>query len=280
MARSIAGSAPSRTNRRFLIIAVLLAGLSAALMYATISRSPETTSSEPSAGTTQVVVARVAIKQRTTLTSEMLTVKGVPTSNVILGAYSSIEDSIGKVTKYPIEANEQVVAASVVDTSKPVADAALSLVVPAGKRAVAIEASQVGNAGGLILPGDYVDLVWICCEGRAVLVKTVLQNVQVAAVAQTIVDSGPSTDGTEPVAAGAEDALPEANTMTLLLTPDEVHQVFMAEQTGKIRADLRGVGDIDRVSEDFTLVTQLLPIEVVNQLPEELRPDGYKPAGR
>lgn len=280
MARSIAGSAPSRTNRRFLIIAILLAGLSAALVYAKISAGDDAGSASTTAGTTQVVVAKEPIKQRETITEAKLQLIPVPNSNIIPGYFESFEDVVGKVAKFPIEKNGQVVASTIVDTSNPTSDAALSLLVPTGKRAMSIKASQVANAGGLVLPGDYVDIVWICCQGRAALAKTVVQNVQVAAVAQSIVDSGPSTGGSEPVAAGDAEPLPEASTITLLLTQDEAHLLFLAESTGELRAELRGVGDIDRASEDFTLVIELLPIEIVNQLPEDLRPDGYKPAGR
>ncbi|HEY8173233.1 MAG TPA: Flp pilus assembly protein CpaB [Dehalococcoidia bacterium] len=280
MARSIAGSAPNRTNRRFLIIAILLAGLSAALVYAKISAGDDAKSTEIAAGTTQVVVAKEPIKQRETITEAKLLIKPVPTNNVIGGHFEKLEDVIGKVSKYPIEANEQVVASGIVDTENPVSDAALSLLIPTGKRAMSIKASQVSNAGGLILPGDYVDVVWMCCQGRAALAKTVVQNVQVAAVAQALVDSGPSQDGTDPVAAKDGEPDPEASTITLLLTQEEAHLLFLAESNGDLRAELRGPGDIDRASDDFTLITKLLPLEIANQLPEELRPDGYKPAGR
>jgi Flp pilus assembly protein CpaB len=144
---------------------------------------------------------------------------------------------------------------------------------------MSINATKVSNAGGLILPGDFIDIIWICCDDKAILAKTVVQNVQVLAIAQTIIDAGPSQEGSEPVAAGEAEPDPEAVTTTLLLTPDEEHLLFMAELTGELRIGLRGVGDIDRASEDFTTVLELLPLEIVNQLPEELRPDGYKPGG-
>jgi pilus assembly protein CpaB len=279
MARTIAGSAPGRTNRRFLIIAILLAGLSAALVYAKISAGSDSTGGEISAGSSQVVVAKQAIKQRTTLTAEMLTLKPVSSNNVIAGAFTSLDAAVGMVTKYPIEANQQVAATAVVDTTRPTGDAALAAVVPTGKRAMSINATKVSNAGGLILPGDFIDIIWICCDDKAILAKTVVQNVQVLAIAQTIIDAGPSQEGSEPVAAGEAEPDPEAVTTTLLLTPDEEHLLFMAELTGELRIGLRGVGDIDRASEDFTTVLELLPLEIVNQLPEELRPDGYKPGG-
>lgn len=294
MAQRVAGSAQGRMNRRFLLVAVLLAGLSAALVYAKISSTSDgTTSQNVSVGDSQVVVAKVPIKQRTTITPAMLEVKAVPLNTLAGGAFTNVQEAVGKVTKFPIEVNQQVVASSVVDTSRPIADAALSYVVPTGRRAMSISASQVANAGGLILPGDWVDIVWGCCSDRAVVTKTLLRNVQVAAVAQSIVSSGPVTNvtanptpgapvasggSTNPVAADTTAAAPDASTVTLLLTPEEVQILFLAESNGKLRLDLRGPGDQDTPDTGVTIVTQpqLLPVDALRDLPDALKPDGYK----
>lgn len=287
MARTVAGAAPARTNRKFLIVALLFGAVTAALFYAVTARGgSSTTTSKAAAGDTQVVVAKAPIKQRTTITAAMLELKSISTSAVIGGAYTSLNDAAGKVTKYPIEANQQVVASAVVDVSKPAADAALSLVVPAGKRAMSVQASQVFAAGGLILPGDYIDLVWVCCT-EPVATKTLLRNVQVAAIAQSIVSSGPVTSapkggnqsspsGEGPVAADAGKPVPDAVTMTLLLTPQEAQLVFLAEWAGKFRADLRGPGDQDTPDSGVTLFTQLISPDDLKDLPDQLKPTFLK----
>ncbi len=295
MAQRAAGTAPGRMNRRFLLVAILLAGLSAALVYAKISAGDTSTgSSKASAGDQQVVVAKIPIKQRTTITTAMLELKSVPLNTVAVGAFTSIPATLGKVTKYPVEANQQVVDSAVVDTSHPAADAALSYVVPTGKRAMSVSASQVANAGGLILPGDWVDIIWGCCAGQTVVSKTLLRNIQVAAVAQSIVPSGPVTDvnptavagqpaaaqqpSGHPVAAGPQVAVPDASTVTLLLTPEETQILFLAEANGKLRFDLRGVGDQDTPETGNTLIIQpqLMPVDALSALPDELKPNGYK----
>ena len=279
MARTVAGSTPGRTNRKFLIVALLFGALTAALFYALTARDSGEPASAVSAGDVQVVVARVPIKQRTTITADMLQVKSIPLNAKIDGAYASISDAAGKVTKFPIAVNQQVVTASVVDVAKPVTNAALSYVIPTGRRAMSIQASQLSNAGGLILPGDYIDLVWICCTDRSVATKTLLRNVQVAAIAQTLVNSGPvgaaagSSDAPAPADAGAP--LPDAVTMTLLLSPTEAQQLFLAEQSGKLRAVLRNVGDQDLADTPVTLITEIVPVEALKALPPGLRPEGY-----
>lgn len=281
MARTIASGAGGRTNRRFLLIAVLLAGLSAALVYATISAQSSDGGSGGGGGSTTVVVAKAPIAASSVIDASMLTTSKVDGDDVVLGAFISPEDAVGKITKYPIEANQQIIASAVIDKAAPGAESALAIVVPTGKRAMSIEASQVGNAGGLILPGDYVDLVWTCCD-RAVVSKTIARNIQVAAVAQAIgVGAAGATPGENPVKAGDPEPNPEAVTITLLVTPVEAQQIFLAESTGQIRADLRSVGDADTADSGVTLITDpaLLPIEAVAGLPDELKPDGYKPAG-
>jgi Flp pilus assembly protein CpaB len=222
----------------------------------------------------------VPISERTLITDDMLDV--VNTDRVTVGAFTTREAVVGKVTKFPIEVNQQVITTAVVDTTGSVSDAQLALVVPTGKRAMSLSASQVGTSGGLILPGDWVDLVWVCCKDTGVVSKTIAKNIQVAAVAQTIVSSGPVADATPggessaPVAADAPAPIPDAVTITLLLTPLEAQQLFLAEGNGTLRFDLRGTSDTETPDAGVTLITDLLPESDVARLLEGLKPDGYK----
>jgi pilus assembly protein CpaB len=287
MARSVAGAAPGRTNRRFLIIAVLFAALSGALVYAWMaSQSGDEESGGGGAGSQQAVVAKTEIRQRTEITADMLEVKSIPANLIVEGHFTSIDDVVGQVTKLPIRANEQVTAASVVNTERPSADV-LAQVVPSGKRAFSINATQVKTAGGLILPGDYVDIVWVCCEKGLVVgskpdgtvikqdgiffSRTIVQNVPVAAVAQQIISSGPVADGEEgaPVAAEDGDKDPEAITITLLINHEQARVLLMGESTGELRASLRGIGDeaIVPSPDDYDYLSpDLIPEEVIRAL--------------
>lgn len=289
MARTVA--APGRTNRRFLLIAILFAALSGSLMYAWMaSQGGDDSGGSAGAGSQQVVVARQAIQERTAITAEMLEVKSVSTNAVVDGAFTDIDSVVGKVTKLPIAANAQVVQTAVIDTSRPTAEQ-LAQVVPTGKRAFSIDISEITAAGGLILPGDYVDIIWVCCtggsDGAVALTRTLLQNVQVAAISQNLVVAGP-VSGTagegeqpaaeNPVAAAPGEAKPEAVSMTLLVTPEQSHLLAMAQPTGELHAALRGVGDttVAAPEDDWTLAIELLPVEILAQLPEGLWPDGYR----
>jgi Flp pilus assembly protein CpaB len=105
----------------------------------------------------------------------------------------------------------------------------------------------------------------------------------VAAVAQTIISSGPVSDATpgagsstDPVAADAQSPVPDAATVTLILSPLEAQQLFLAGGAGDLRLVLRGVGDTDTPDAGTTLLTDLLPESDIARLLEGLKPDGYK----
>jgi pilus assembly protein CpaB len=275
MARTVAGAAPSRTNRRFLIIAVLLAVVSAVLVYAQIASDEGGSGGAASSDTRQVVVAKAEIPANAIVTSDMLEIRNVAANGIALDALSDPSTAVGKVTKYPVAANAQIVASAIIDTERPAG--ALSEVIPLNRRAMSIQASQVGNAGGLILPGDYVDIVWSCCGGGQVITKTLVRNVQVVAVAQTLVPAAPANGSEEAPVPGVDTPpVPDASTATLLVSPLEAQTLTLAEGQGSFRLALRGDGD-DSVPEVGTsILTDILPVEEINRLPEALRPEGYR----
>jgi pilus assembly protein CpaB len=155
---------------------------------------------------------------------------------------------------------------------------ALAFVIPQGMRAISIKADQVLSAGGLVLPGDYVDILGVFNvedqkgeEREAYLVRTILQNVEVLAVAQTIADVPPAeedgADGGENAASTQEQRArgseaepnPEATTRTLLVQPEQAEWLFLAEANGTLRAIVRGFGDSDALDVRPIIETELLP---------------------
>jgi pilus assembly protein CpaB len=277
MARVATGSAGSRTNRKFLIVAILFGALTAVLFYAVTSRGGNSSSSTASGGDVQVVVAKAIIPQRTTITASMLEVKNVPLSATAAGYFGETAALVGKVTRFPVTANQQLTADDVLDPA-PGASAGLSGVVPVGQRAISIEASQVISAGGLIVPGDFVDLVWSWPKTDPLTSKTVLRNVQVAAVDQAIVNAAlaPVGSATPVASTSAGETKANAVTLTLLLNEQDAQKIFLAEQTGTIRAAIRNKGDQDLGDTGVADIGQLVPLDIARSLPPELRPN-FKP---
>ncbi len=127
--------------------------------------------------------------------------------------------------------------------------------------------------------------MWICCQDKTVVAKTLLRNIQVAAIDQGIISSGPvdvkgsatpSAGGNAPIAADQAAPLASAVTTTLLLTPTESQQLFLAETTGKLRVVLRNVGDQDMADTPPSSFMDIAPADLLKALPDALKPEGFK----
>jgi pilus assembly protein CpaB len=265
---------PSRGNRRFILLAIVLGLMGAGLVYVATSRNSTSTSSSTSTvQNVPVVVAKTDIPARTTITQEMLDVKLLPQEAISPLAFTNVQTAVGQVTRYPLTEGEQVLSSKVVNTNAGVGRS-LSFVLPEGKRGFAINASEVENAGGLVLPGDYVDIYLM--QDRTVgdntdsaySVQVLMQNVEVLAVATTVVDvvevpvEATPTDGTSAASATSSDSTdgntqrvrnseaqpnPGASTVTLALTPEEAEKIYLAEANGRIRLAVRPFGENDVV---------------------------------
>ena len=217
MNRNIA-AASNPGNRRLILAAVALGLLGAMLVYmASSSKGGSSSSSAPAGEGVPIVVAKADIPARTKITAPMVEVRLVPLDAASALGFKDASQVVGQVTRFPIAVNEQVLTNKIVSLAgTSAAGRSLSYVVPQGKRAIAISSSDVMNAGGLLIPGDYVDVVVVYdveFAGRAggdrvtaasFVAQTVLQNVQVLAVSQSIVDLVPEGDAQRQRAAGSQ----------------------------------------------------------------------------
>jgi pilus assembly protein CpaB len=282
MSRNAAALNPGRGNRRFILLAIVLGLMGAGLVYVATSRNSTSDQSSSSSGPadTAVLVAKADIAARTTITPDMVEVRLVDSDARSVLAYSAPEDVIGLVTRFPIAANEQILSSKVVDLSggTGATSRTLSYIVPEGKRAFAINASEIQDVGGLLLPGDYVDVVVLYdveftnLDGKldtkdSFLAHTLLQNVEVLSVSQVVADIVP---GSEPSESGQRvrnsDARPnpEAATVTLALTPEDAQLMYLAEANGTIRLAMRAFGDAEERPIDYTTELELIPENLPN----------------
>jgi pilus assembly protein CpaB len=233
-----------------------------------------------------VVVAATDIPARTALTADMVVLRQVPVDNRIAGAYTDLGQVVNStVTRFPIAANEQVLPSKVVSLTGAGAQVSdsLSFVIPQGLRGISITVSEVISAGGLVLPGDYIDIIGVFDVefGRgsdaekedAYFAKIILQNVEVLAVAQSIVNTAPNIASSEEEAAAADGAAtsgqrdrvteaepnPGAATVTLAVTQTQAQLLFLAEANGTLRLSVRPFGDDETPAVPFTVETELIP---------------------
>jgi pilus assembly protein CpaB len=111
----------------------------------------------------------------------------------------------------------------------------MSAILPAGMRAVSTEISAESGAGGFILPNDRVDvLLTLRAQGQngadAVTTETVLRNVRVLAIDQTVEEK----NGQKVVV---------GKTATLELGPQQAETLAMSRQRGSISLALRSLAD-------------------------------------
>ena len=281
MARPIASSG-ARTNRKFILFALALGALGAVLVYAAFSR-PQSSTGGGAGANTPVVVAKTDIPARTKITESMIEVRLVGADGRSALAFTDTAGVVGQVTRFPIAASEQVLSSKVValTTTSAAGGRSLTFVVPQGKRGIAIKVTGVTSAGSLILPGDYVDVLVVYDiefqsdpkdptsreKADSYLVLTLLQNVEVLAVQQTVVDIVPEstpTAGGQRVRNSEAKADPEAITVTLALSPEDAQKIYLAESNGRIRLALRPFGDADQPSLDHMIETDLFPKNLPN----------------
>lgn len=260
MSRPAAAMNPGQTNRRFILLAIVLGLLGAILVYVAFSR--EKTSPTGGVSDTPVVVAKQDIPARTKITESMVEIRLVAADNRSTLTYSDVAAVAGLITRFPIAANEQVLSNKVIPLTSTGASTqrSLSFVVPPGMRGIAVTVKEVTTAGGLLLPGDYVDILVVYdidfqdkpgdpasrTKVDSYLIQTLFQGVEVLAVSQITVDLVPETTPTANGQRGRNtEAKPdkEAITVTLSLSPEDAQKLYLAESNGRLRFTVRRFGD-------------------------------------
>jgi pilus assembly protein CpaB len=258
MAR-IQGLTISRGNRGLLILALITGLVAAIVVFVALNQGGGgSDNAKPGSAvttTSAVVVAKSDIAAGTEITAGMVEVIEAPDSLLVRDAFTSTQLVVGETARYPIAAGEQVTRARVGPNTE---GDGLAFVVPAGMRAIAVKVDEITGVGGLILPGDRADVIAVISDQAGVndRVVTVLQDVEVLAVAQSAQEPVPAAD--EEAAAQAEtdgasttsgqlpedaEPQPSARTVTLALTPEQVQLLTLVQEKGSVYLSLRRFGD-------------------------------------
>ena len=213
-----------------------------------------------------VVVAKLRIPPRTIMTVEMVDIKEVPQEDKHPNAYSAVNDVVGKTTKQSITAGEYVLSTKFFGDRE---ESGLAFIIPEGMRAVSVQVSELSASGGMIVPGDHVDVIAICHaslekgtelspDGRTVnfgeISKTAmaLQNVEVLAIAQELRGTEEATTPAVVSAVTGQQqatqekqpaASPRAQSATLALTPQQVQSLLLFSDLCELRLILRPAED-------------------------------------
>ena len=209
-----------------LIAVALVAALGAGFLMMNLNNQPAPVveAAAPSIPTVQVLVATENIPMGNNLTTERLAWQEWPEAGVRDGyitqetAPDAIEEYAPTIARLSFFDGEPIREEKIVRSDSGY----LSAILPSGKRAVGIVVTADSTAGGFILPNDYVDVIKStptqATNGRGVVIvtETILENVRVLAIDQTIQDE----DG---------EASQVGDTATLELTPEQVEIVAAAK---------------------------------------------------
>jgi len=282
---------PVRSSRALLFLGLIFAAVAAVLVFVAVNQGDGDGEGAVTPGATtsrEVVFAGKDIAARTEVTESMLTTKTVAEDEALRGAFSDYEPVVGQVTRQEILKGEQVTRTKVGPQTETEIEEGLSFVIPQGMRGFSIKVDEPSAVGGLLLPGDRVDIIAIFDKSdfdndKAV---TLLQNLEVLAVAQTAQESipapaseqaaeeaTPESDGVAEEAAAGEASLgtrpedvvtnPGARTVTLAVTPEQAQLLALTQAKGDLALALRPYGDAADVSLNETT---LIPM---GALPEQ-----------
>lgn len=232
------------------------------------------------ANQTSVLVARADIPKGTPIEPDMLAAAIIPKEYIQPQAVTSLDRIAGMVTALPIAKGEQISLGKLI-SSQQAARGSLAMATPVGKRAVSITVDNISSLGGMIRPGDYVDVIAmapipvIAPDGKQttqVSVIPLFQNVLVLAVGQDLGGLAPEVGSRYKKETKAE----PSPLITLALSSQEASLIAFMQEQGKIRLILRSPADsqiqpVVPASWD-TLFMYLAPQEALKQAQREEAP--------
>lgn len=139
----------------------------------------------------------------------------------------AIENLKGAVARSPFVVGEPIREQKLV---KADGSGFMSAILPAGMRAISTEITAESGAGGFILPNDYVDVILTRDSNDRFVSETVLRNVRVLAIDQTVEEK----DGQKVVV---------GKTATLELSPGQAETLTLSRRRGSLSLALRSLAD-------------------------------------
>ena len=172
--------------------------------------------------------------------------KALSESYIVESGESTQEDLNGAVARTLIVAGEPIIEAKIVRAGS---SGLMAAILTPGMRAITQQVSAETAAGGFILPGDRVDVLFTESDRRgSARTRTIFENVRVLAVDATYQEN--------PEAANIAGA-----TVTLEFSPQDAESFVNARQGGEVSLALRSVfqpeGEVDsntKKSSDVTVI--------------------------
>ena len=177
----------------------------------------------------KLVAATKPLTAGSPITADSVALVDWPANMAVSGAFTKLEDVIGRSVIYPIDEHQPILDHDVAQAGSGIG---LTVKIPEGMRAVSVRSSDVIGVAGFLYPGSHVDvLVTSKVENSPdPQTQTVLSNVEVLTAGQKI----------EPDPTGKPEAV---NVVTLLLKPEDGEKLVLATSQGQIQFVLRNGAD-------------------------------------
>lgn len=244
-----------------LAVAIVLGLIAAKMALEVVTAGP--TQVEVAANLSPMVVAVGEVEPGVQLNESHLRIGRVEGADRPVGAFDSVAQVVGRVAKVALTPNQPILPSLLADEKSTAGKGA---VLPEGMRAITVEINSVSGVAGFIQPKSRVDIVaTLQSEGKP-LAKTVLENIEVFAVGSRTIDTPPAEKGA-PVEA--------ANTVTLLVTPEQGEKLELATSSSRVRMVLRNSSDQTSSMSDGVTIADLKgekasnndPFQVAGELP-------------
>ena len=199
----------------------------------------------------RIVVARQPVPVGTQFAKEMVKLAQVPEALAPKGSIFEIKDVIGRVSSFSLRTGGYVSKEVLAPPGTP---PGLSVRIPIGFRAVAVKVDEYSSVAGFLMPGSMVDIIVVMTTRRGnqrdTISRTLLEDIQVAAVGQEMAD---------PKDPGAK----ITRSVTLLVKPKDAAVLHLAATKGDIRLALRHQDDSDGAERGYATESTLLSDEWV-----------------
>ena len=190
------------------------------------ARLREIEATRPSVTFGTLVVAAEPLRFGTPLSRRAVREIPWPDGDLPPGTFATADDLFengDRTVLYPLEQGEPLFASKL---TGPGERAALSRLISDGNRAVTLRVNDVAGVGGLVLPGDRVDVVLTTAE----VAEVILQDVRILSI-----DQMADEKSTEPMV---------AHTATVEVSPQAAQKLVLAQSVGSLSLVLRRAGEV------------------------------------
>lgn len=250
-------------SKIFLMLALIFAAAAAVSTYFYL-QALEKTYRETGRFVT-AVVAGVDIPARTNITPAMIKYQDIPARYLHPDAATSAREVIGKISLTDIKAGEPILKSKLVAMKDARYGLAFSL--GTGERAVTIAVTEISSVGGMVRPGDRVDVIATLDvapvnpnQPKTTYTTTILSDIRVLATGQKLTP---------------EEKKDKKDTgfqhVTLAVTPAQAQVLILAAERGSVRLVLRSPVDKEKVKLPPATIEDL-----VSQAPRATKATGQQ----